>query len=427
MRVWFESSHLSGDFLERELRVRVCWEDPGRQTTLVSDMAFEVPPSFHVHNDLVAAALMLLVGSHYSEVAFNFPISSKCAALLRRAYTLDDVGPVAEDLEPRQRGRYLGLCLSGGLDSMAVWLLLRRALGDDFRVLTAAFGDGFAFEQQGYSQFRRDVTCRTTLRRHGLPYGVRMVFVVPLLFADYADIGALTTGHHFLEVPLSIDSLRDGQRPSFLDEDISLHAGGVDEVHIARALNAAGLLKVGLSAPLELQEACFYGAAPRGTLKHFDKGLALRILYAAAGRPRPAWLEDIAPPRAPTQFGGSAPRFFSLFIMQRLGPAAMRPAYSDIDCYDLDFLTDMSLAFMERYNTNLTQYLPGALRAPLLAAMHATGLQPYAEQDWAELDIIRRYNQALSSGCAPLRAEAGCAGLRSVATGQESSRNADLL
>lgn len=392
VRVAFESSHVDGDFSSGVLRVRVQRDDPARGVSRVDEITFAVPTDFHTHNDAVAAALMTLVGRTFSVVSFSFPISQRCADILRAYYDLADVGPVDPDMEPRRRGRYLGLLLSGGIDSMALWLTLRRVLGDAFKVITTEFGGWFSFEARGYERFHRHVSCRTDFRAKGFADQGRFTLAVPLLFADYADLAAVTTGHHFVHTPLSIESLRDGRQPRFLDHDRPLHAGGLDEVHIARCLNMPGLLMLAMLAEPELLEACWYGSAPPGLDKHYHKGLVFRRLFQRQGRPIPPWLADITPPRRQTRFReGVTVRFTALYLAKHVGIDAVRRGIRDIDDYDLGFLADLDLTFMERYCPNLLGFIPPEIRAGVLAVFHEAGIVPWSERDWQEFDVVRDF------------------------------------
>ena len=77
--VYFESSHVSGDFAARRLTVAIARPDAARGLTVRDQVWFSVPADFRTHHDSVAAALMTLVGRTYTIVTFNFPISRHCA------------------------------------------------------------------------------------------------------------------------------------------------------------------------------------------------------------------------------------------------------------------------------------------------------------------------------------------------------------
>ena len=125
MRIEFHSSHVAGDFSSGTLIIGVTRAEDG-QVSRYDEVFFALPPDYHVHNDLVAAACMAFAGHEYREAAFNFPISIACAAMLAEHYRLDAVSPVDPSLQARKPGRFLGLSFSGGLDSIGVWVLLRE-------------------------------------------------------------------------------------------------------------------------------------------------------------------------------------------------------------------------------------------------------------------------------------------------------------
>jgi hypothetical protein len=393
VRVWFESSHVGGDLSSGELSVRITREDSVRGITRVNRISFSVPPDFHTHNDSVAAALMTLVGKTFPVVAFNFPISEHCATTLRRYYRLEDIGPLDPELEPRRPGRYLGLMLSGGTDSMAVWLVLKRVLGDDFKVITSEFGREFAFEARGFQHFQRDVSCSTDFRPQGFARSGRFTTAVPLLFADYADLAAVTTGHHFPHVPLAIESLRDGNPPPVLaEEDMVVQAGGLGELHLVRGLNTSALLMLAMLADPEMLAAAWLGSATHGMAKHYHKGLIFQHLFRSRNLAFPEWLRSVSPPRRKEAFAdGITVRFTLLYVARHFGLDAVRQEIHDIERYDLSFLDTLDMTFMERYNTNLSRLIPAEMRVGVLAVFHEAGIAPYTERDWAELDEARTY------------------------------------
>jgi hypothetical protein len=156
---------------------------------------------------------------------------------------------------------------------------------------------------------------------------------------------------------------------------------------------------LGMPVGETMHQGCWRGTSPPRKFKHYDKGMALRLLYQRRDGSWPAWLDDIPPPHAREHFADiEGPRFFHLYLRRFAGIEMLRAHFDDVDLYDLDLLDTMSLAFMERYNTNFTQYLPSDLRPGVLAAFHEAGLAPYSELDWAELDALRNFKPMLKSG-----------------------------
>jgi hypothetical protein len=386
----FRSSHVRDDYAASRLTVDMQRLDPATGSLTADHIYFEIPSDFHVHNDLVAAALLTLVGNQARRVEFNFPISEHCAATLRQFYgELEAVGPVDPTLAPRRRGRYYGLNFSGGLDSTAVWLLLREVLGDEFRTITTEYGGYFTFEAQGYTSIPRDVSCRTDFRLKRYDRGGRFNSCVTLLFADHLDLRAQVTGHPYA-LGSTLESLRDGREPRFLSHDLALLAGGLEELHLMRSLNNAGPLLVLAALAPERVPAAFSASAVPGTEKHYTKGWLLRFAFERLGLDPPQQLREITPPRRPIRWGeafGIDTRVLQI-AKQRGWATGLRmcPGMHRVDRATFDGL---SLRFLWRYNTNMLQLVPGALRGSLLDVFHRSGIEPYDETDYDELERLR--------------------------------------
>ena len=135
-----------------------------------------------------------------------------------RYHRLEDLGPVDPDLEPRRPGRHIGVSFSGGLDSVGVLTLLHDVAGLDVKLITAEY-EGFYRETVGYASYRRDVSCFTNFRRVFGDRGRRFDAVVPLLFADYADLDSFVSGHTFGAMPGLWTDPRGDEPPEFLPQD----------------------------------------------------------------------------------------------------------------------------------------------------------------------------------------------------------------
>lgn len=391
MRVRFEASHVSGDFSSGRLEIDILREDAAGFTRH-DDIFFAVPPDFHAHNDLVATALMTLVGRNFPLVSFNFPISEHCAATLRAHYNLDEVGPVDPALAPRQRGRFIGLSLSGGIDSIAAWVLLKNA-GCDFKVITSDYGGPFERERLSFEHFPRDITCATDLRLKGFDRSGRFIFATPLLFADYLDLAGITSGHTFMHAPpRAFDSFDRGQEPPFRAQERSFTAGGVDEVHLIRGLTPFGAVKVAWRGVPERLEDAFAASSIPGTDKYFGKGLMVRWLCAQAGEPPPPFLEPLAPPKKGVTYGVRlAQDFRAPFFAKHYGlemAELMSPGFTQ---HDLSFLDDLTLDFLWKFNTNFVSLIPEPIRGGVLDALYQLEVYPFDERDWRELRLVRDF------------------------------------
>jgi hypothetical protein len=392
MRVAFASNHVACDFQGGALRVDIVRDDAQLGVSRHERIFFSVPRDYRVHNDCVAAALMTLVGATCPVVSFNFPISERCAELLTRFYRLEEVGPVARELEPRRPGRQLALNFSGGTDSTALYLLLRAALGDNFKVVTADFGGRFTRERRSYGDVRRDVTCQTDLRQRGFDRAGRFLAAMPLLFADYLDLGRVASGHTLLQENVTIASRAAGRAPDYRAAAGAYHAGGLDEAQLVRSLSPLTVLQIILQRAPERLEPAFAASAARHTEKYHARAILVRGLCRAAGLPVPWFLRDLPPPTVPWPNNpGQRYSLLGLWALKHEGAAVARTIIPDFDAHDFSYLDDLSLDFLTRYNTNVTHLIPADLRPALLREFHADGVYPYTERDWHELAIVRRH------------------------------------
>jgi len=396
MRASFESSHVTGDFSDGRLTGRVTIEDDARQFTRNREVFFAVPPEFHAHNDLVAAALPAMLGKQVRAARFNFPISSCCAATLPRYYHLADVGPIDPRMEPRRPGRHIGVTFSGGLDSLAMMIFLGDRAGIDVKIITAEY-EGFHREAVGYASYQRDVSCWTNVRRVFGDGSRRFDAAVPLLFGDYADLHSFVTGHNFASIMLHwFDPRLDGTREFELHDLVSA-AGGLRELHIARSLHTSGLLKFLVAAAPEQVEAGFHVTAAPDTQKYLFKAMMLRHLYQAMHRPLPPFLQDLRLQRRAT--GTPSERAIHLWtiwewrFLDWATAVRVEPRIATVDWTPLESL---SLEFFWKHCPRTAAFMPPEIRAPVLAGLESAGIEAYSERDYEELEQVRQFILAVN-------------------------------
>lgn len=373
--------------------MRIARDDPLAGVTIHDEIFFEVPSDFQAHHDAVGAALMTLFGRAYAAVEFNFPISAHCAETLAAYYALDDIGPVDASLAPRERGRFLGLNFSGGLDSTAVWVILRDLMREELKVIHANYGPLYAGEQLGTVGYHKDVDCATDLRAQRYDQAGRFLAAVPLLFADYAGLGSVAHGNpYFHYPPLHVESTRDGSPPAFLAHDAVFGAGGLDELHLIRGLMTWSTLKILVTAAPERVEAALSASARPGTVKHAIKSLALRDTYERLDEPLPPFLRAWTPPRTPSRFGERLDvDTWALYFLRTRGPEFVGSFVRGADRLDLAPLDDISYDFLTRYNPSLIQVIPEPLRGRFMRVLHEFDIYPYTERDWRDLDRYRAF------------------------------------
>lgn len=393
-RVAFHSDHATVGRTGGRLHVRIVREHADGRPARREQVYFGVPAGFHAHNDLVATALMTLVGRTCRQVVFNFPVSARCAGQLADLYHLDEIGPVDAGLEPRQPGRYLGLNFSGGVDSTAVWTLLRALLGDGFRTITSQYWDDDHREVAAARRFGVDVICATNLRAKGFDQAGRFNNAAPLLFADYLDLWGICTGHGYIHYPFSHESLRDGQEPYFLRSSMSFSAGGLEEVHLIRSVSEPGVTQLLVELAPELVEGALRGSARPGTDKWATRVLTFRRIYESTGKPLPDYLREIPDVEPRYRAGQRILYFRSLWFARWFGVAVaarLNPFIGDIDPATYAHL-DFRWAY--RYHPDMLPLIPADLRPRLLALFHRAGVYPFDERDYRDLEDTRTFLEA---------------------------------
>ena len=391
-RLALHSSHVEHGFSGGKLIVRVAIEDEEAQFTRQVEFFFSVPPDFHAHNDLVAAALMAIMGRGFREVRFNFPISAHCAATLPLYHQVEVASAVDPDLEPRRPGRFIGISFSGGLDSVGVLTLLRDVAGLAVKVITGEY-EGFHREAIGYASYRRDVSCYTNFRRVVGDRGRRFDAAIPLLFADYADLASFVSGHIFGSMPLLwVDPTSDEPR-EFLPQDLVAEAGGLRELHIVSCLHAPSFLRfLAATAPERVPNAFFSCDGPGGR-KHVMKGLMLQQAYAKLGTPAPDDITNLVLPRRPaSNYVGlweiwtwfNAPPSVAILVARRVARVNWVP------------IRDLALDFYWTYCPRTARLIPEEFRDALLAGFEAAGIGPSTARDYAELAQVRQFMLAIN-------------------------------
>ena len=393
VHVSFVSSHVMDVSLVGQLAIQVSQEDVPAGQTVHSSVHFAVPPGFRVHNDSVAAALLTLVGKTCTTVSFNFPVSQHCADILSAYYGLAEIASIDPSLEPRQPGRFLGLNFSGGLDSVAVWVVLRELLGEEIKVIHADYGPFYVREQRATSGYHKDVDCATDIRTQGFDEQGRFLAAAPLLFADDADLGSVTHGNpYFHYPPLHIESSVDGTPPRFLEHDAVFAAGGLAELHLIRGLMTWSTLTMLVASAPERVEAALYASARPGTVKHAIKALALRDTFERLGQPLPEALRRWTPPRQLPAFGERLDvDTWALYFLRTRGRAFVDTFVRGLDRLDLSQLDELSYDFFFRYNSSLLQVIPEPLRRRFTSVLHSFDIYPYRERDWRDLDRYRSF------------------------------------
>jgi hypothetical protein len=135
-----------------ELRIAIITEHQS------DELYFSVPDGFRTHPDLVAAAMAPLLAAHHDRISFEFPVSDVVREQIgtRTGASVSAAGAG----EPRQPGKRIALNFSGGMDSLAAWLLAPHQV----ERVAIDFGGWFDREREFFETLSPDVTCVTNFR-----------------------------------------------------------------------------------------------------------------------------------------------------------------------------------------------------------------------------------------------------------------------
>ena len=155
MHIAFHSSHVDGDYSDGKLHLRVAPDIVQGLAPRVDAIWFTRAgrlshPQRQCRRGTNDAGRPALSGRNV-----QLPHFALCADTLAWYYQLDEIGPVDDALEPRRPGRFLALNFSGGLDSTAIWVLLRDLAKVTFKVVTSEYGHPL-LDRPGYSDYQRD-------------------------------------------------------------------------------------------------------------------------------------------------------------------------------------------------------------------------------------------------------------------------------
>lgn len=343
---------------------------------------FSVPDDFRVHPDLVAAAVAPLLGSSYAQITLDFPVSERVRMEVAARTRADVVA--AEPGDARQPGTRCALNFSGGVDSLAAWLLAP----DDVVRLAVDFGRWFRRERKSFTPRAPDVICATDFRAKG--YGQTdwlSMGSAAMLFADHLDLFLVGFGTHLAASPTYLRARgwesRDATAPL-------VAAAGLRDGTFTRGLTEFGTSMIVDHYAPGVADASLASVARRGSAKVFRK----RLIYdsAVAFRGGPAVdIENRRLPRRKVKLWQSYGMDFALVLLMALYPPRfIRRFVKDPEPEVLEAASEIRPNFAFRCNPMFVEQMPPHLRAAITQRMTAAGIEMYGEADWVEYEKLRR-------------------------------------
>lgn len=327
----------------------------------------------------MAAALATLCGRKYHAIGFDFPMSDRCRTMIGTATAAAITAPGV--VPPRPSGRHLVLNFSGGMDSLAAWLVADRKP----RLVSMDFGAPFEREADYFSSFDT-LICRTDFRQKG--FGLndwRFMAAGSLLFADMLDAGLIGFGSIFEATPANFAPPRTSKPVP----NGPFGAIGSQDVSWTRAITEIGTAMIVLTMAPEMAEPSLRSLAAEGTEKYHRKQLLLELAARRLGA-APSKPTGLVRPRVRTQWGKSfAVDFLTLFFVHEYGRDYVSE-WADLP-EDDEFaeLVSSDLGFFAKYNSNLIGSIPEPMRNDVLGAFHRARIYPFNETDFASFARVR--------------------------------------
>lgn len=343
---------------------------------------FSVPDGFRAHCDLVATAVAPLLGRSYAHITFDFPVSEPVRIQVEARTRAKVVSAGAQEV--RQPGTRLALNFSGGMDSLAAWLLAP----DETVRLAVDFGRWFRRERGSFELLAPDVICSTDFRAKG--YGLTdwlSMGAAATLFADHLDLASVGFGSHLAASPsyLRPRGLEPGDATASL-----ISAAGLRDGTLTRGLTEFGTSLIFDRYAPGVADNSLSSVARSGSAKMFRKRLIYDSAVAFRGGPR-VDIEHRRLPHRKIQLWQSYGMDFAMIILMALYPPEfVRRFIKEPDMGVLEAASDIRPDFAFRCNPMFVQQIPPRLRNTVVQRMAAADIEMYGDADWVEYEKLRR-------------------------------------
>lgn len=346
------------------------------------ELHFSVPDGFRTHPDLVAAAMAPLLAARHSRISFEFPVSD----IVREQVEMRTGASVtaAGTGERRQPGRRIALNFSGGMDSLAAWLLAP----DQVERVAIDFGGSFGREREFFETLDPEVTCVTNFRSKGYAADDWMFMgSAAMLFADHLDLGWMGYGTNFESSTWNYR--HRGWTPDADGPSQFLDTIGLRDCTLTRGMSEfCGSLVVDHYASALVEESLRSIAAP-GSEKRFRKRLAYDSAVAFRGGP-PVDLDTRELPTKKVKMWQSYPVDVAMLAFMAMYPPDVVGRFVDeLEPELVQAVQDVRPDFMFRCNPLFADQVPIALRDTVRQRMADAGVEMYRDDDWPEYEKLR--------------------------------------
>ncbi|MDO5657522.1 MAG: hypothetical protein Q4G36_04270 [Paracoccus sp. (in: a-proteobacteria)] len=345
-------------------------------------VCFEAPSSVSFGNDLIAHSLSTLAARNFSEVHYDFPVSSECLSRIKDfTICLPTSSSPADEEVWRRKEDGVTLSFSGGFDSLAALAIMPKHT----KTVTLDFGGAFERERLSFSNFS-PITIKTNIVETTLRAGSWSFMGIGAILA------AKSTASRFLTFGGIMDQSPEAfYKPSPLIANNTFPAfsacGFISAPYVI-GITELGTAKIIAQAyPERARDSLISLADPlsekmsRKTLllSYFEKRFKLDLNLPPLQMPA----------KPPYSFGQAmVVDTMATWFIKNYGADTAEKMVKPIPQEAYKIAAERSLDFFEGYNHKLYENFPAILKPGLYQALERFGLKPYNRADQEDFDAI---------------------------------------
>lgn len=342
---------------------------------------FKLPEFFVPANELMALSASTLCGRKYQKIHINLDIDFVC---MKSIVELTQAIVTSKSVRNSSRlvGPNIGLNFSGGFDSLAC----RALLPPDTKLISLDFGGRFAREKEFFKDFNTNIITTNLLNTGLHKNSWSFMGIGSILLRDHLGLGTYTFGGILEASPANMMPNYNYSNPGFPP----FTGSGMSPAPVAIGLTEVGTVKV-------LARYCpdLVGGSLKSVANPNEAKLYRKFLLARAAEDLEGARFDLPEVDRPIQpwfsFGQSfADDFLSFYIIKNLGYNTLENAISNIPEEVIFLSKKLSLKFYERFNPAFYLSFPISIKEKTYSRLISAGIDPYTEQDWHELNEIRK-------------------------------------
>lgn len=354
------------------------------------ELYFDFDRAVRVTSTQVALSMATLCGTAFESIEFDFEVDRNVLSTIERVTRATVEAPAVDEYPVVTSKSGNVLSFSGGFDSLSALRLMPK----DTNLVSMDFGGWFEREAEFFRSFEtltistniRSVPTRKTplTRNHWSFMAIGAILTAGYFNARYHTFGQIL-GESLARLSHSRATLPVLSELGFL------------EAGYARGITEVGTVSVILqSDPFLVEDSLKSLAGPRDR-KLFRKDALARLSASRLGAE--VRLPDIDASRSPKiKYGDDfASSLAALYCISRDSEELIGGLFEYIPGEAVQLARSVSMEFMHKVNWDAYSGFPAELRGGLWDNLLRYGFEPYTENDWDEVKIVREHLAAAAA------------------------------